>query len=40
MENCPYPEFNEEALWNKVTAMFINNCCTILSKYNLFFIYI
>ena len=28
---CPYTEFNEINLWNKVTNTFINDCCTILS---------
>lgn len=34
MQNCPYSEFNEDALWSKVTNMFINDCCTILSNIN------
>jgi len=32
MNDCPYSEFDEEVLWNRVTNMFINDCCTILSK--------
>jgi hypothetical protein len=33
MNECPYSEFDETILWNKVTNMFINDCCTILSKF-------
>lgn len=29
---CPYKEFNIDGLWNKVTSMFINDCCAILSN--------
>jgi hypothetical protein len=32
MQNCPYNEFNEENLWNKITNQFINDCCNILSS--------
>jgi hypothetical protein len=33
IQSCPYPDFNnEDTMWNKVTNMFINDCCTILSK--------
>lgn len=28
----PYKDMDVEALWIKVTSMFINDCCTILSK--------
>lgn len=31
MSKCPYKDLNIEALWNKVTSMFINDCCAILS---------
>jgi hypothetical protein len=36
MHNCPYNEFDEEILWNKIINLFINDCCTILS--NIFFL--
>jgi hypothetical protein len=36
MKSCPYTEFDEEILWNKITNMFINDCCTILGNLSLF----
>ena len=36
MNNCPYSEFDEDVLWNKVTNMFINDCCKILGNYFIF----
>jgi hypothetical protein len=36
MENCPYTEFEEDVLWEKIRKDFMNDCCTILSisKFN------
>lgn len=35
VQSCPYNEFSEDSLWLKVTNMFINDCCSILSKFTL-----
>jgi hypothetical protein len=32
MNLCPYSEFEEDVMWNKVTNMFVSDCCTILGN--------
>ena len=40
MLTSPYTDLNEDYLWNKVTNMFINDCCTILSMYHSLYVLI